>query len=174
MARAFKTAVAAILGGMTLACATLTTSVDYDRSRDFSRYRTFGFRTGTPARNDFTQRRIEEVIGAALRAKGLAPTADERPDLSVFTHVAVERHQQIETIVWGFGCRSGGGVAMSNVVDVPVGTLIVDLVDAKENCLVWQGRASDTISADSQTRERQLREAVARMFEGFPPRPGAS
>lgn len=166
-----KTAAAVILGAMTLACATLTTSVDYDRSRDFSRYRTFGFRTGTPSRNDLTQRRIEEIIGSALRAKGLTPAADEEPDLNVFTHVAVERQQRIETIVWGFGCQWGGGVSMSNVVDVPVGTLIVDLVDAQENCLVWQGRAADTISADRETRERQLREAVARMFEGFPPRP---
>lgn len=169
-----KTAAAVILGAMTLACATLTTSVDYDRSRDFSRYRTFGFRIGTPAPRELAQKRIEEVIGAALRAKGLTPAADGKPDLNVFTHVVVERHQRIETIVWGFGCRWGGGVAMSNVVEVPVGTLIVDLVDAKENCLVWQGRASDTISSDSQTRERQLREAVARMLESFPPRPGVS
>lgn len=174
MARELKAAAAVILGAMTLACATLTTSVDYDRSRDFSRYRTFAFRTGTPARRDFTQRRIEKAVGTALRAKGLAPAANENPDLDVITHVVVERQQRIETIVWGYGCRWGGGVALSNVVDVPVGTLIVDLVDAKETCLVWQGRASDTIGADNETRERQLREAVARMFEGFPRRPGAS
>jgi hypothetical protein len=172
MARESKTGLAVIVGALTLACATLTTSVDFDRSRDFSRYRTFGFRTGTPARREFAQKRIEDVIGAALRARGLTPAADGKPDLNVFTHVVIESHQRIETIVWGYGCRWGGGVAVSSVADVPVGTLIVDIVDAKENCLVWQGRATDTISSDSETRERQLREAVVRMFEGFPPRPG--
>ncbi len=89
-----KTGAALFLAAIAfLACATLTTSVDYDRSLDFSRYRSF--------------------------------------------------------------------------------ELIVDLVDAERTCLVWRGRATDTVSSDSEARDRQLREAVARMFEDFPPRPGA-
>ncbi len=51
--------------------------------------------------------------------------------------------------------------------------MIVDLVDAERTCLVWRGHATDTVSSDSEARDRQLREAVARMFEDFPPRPGA-
>jgi hypothetical protein len=158
---------------LALGCTTLTTSVDYDRSLDFSRYRSFGFQKGTPARRDFTQKRIEEVIGAALQGKGLTTAGGERPDLRVVTHAVVERQQRIEAIVWGYGCRWGGGVAMTSVTNIPVGTLIVELVDTQRTCLVWRARATDTISADSEVREQQLREAVARMFEDFPPRPGA-
>jgi hypothetical protein len=131
------------------------------------------FRKGL-RRRDFTQRRIEEVIGEALQAKGLAPAGEQRPDLQVVTHVVVERQQRIEMIVWGYGCRWGGGVAATSVTDVPVGTLFVDLVDTERTCLVWRGRATDTIGHDSEAREQQLREAVARMFKDFPPRPGAS
>ena len=153
----------------TLACTTLTTSVDYDRSLDFSHYRSFGFQKGTPARSELAQKRIEEVIAAALQAKGLTPAGGRRPDLNVVTHVVVEKQQRLETTVWGYGCRWGGGVATTIVTDIPVGTLIVDLVDAERACLVWRGRATDTIGPDSEARERQLQKAVARMFEGFPP-----
>jgi uncharacterized protein DUF4136 len=153
------------------ACSTLRTSVDYDRSLDFTRYRTFAFATGTPARREFTQWRIEQLIAGELRSRGMIPAARERSDLLVFTHAVVERQQRIETVVWGYGCRWGGGVASSTVTAVPVGTLIVDLVDHERNCLVWQGRATDTLASESETREEQLREAVTRLFAGFPGRP---
>ncbi|HSP93557.1 MAG TPA: DUF4136 domain-containing protein [Thermoanaerobaculia bacterium] len=153
-----------------LACTTLTTSVDYDRSLDFSHYRSFAFQKGTPARSELAQKRIEEVIGAALQAKGLTPAGGRSPDLNVVTHVVVEKQQRIETVVWGYGCRWGGGVATTAVTEIPVGTLIIDLVDAERACLVWRGRATDTIGPDSEARERQLQKAVARMLEGFPPK----
>jgi hypothetical protein len=160
------------LAALTLACSSLRTSVDYDRSLDFSRYRTFAFRTGTPARRETTQRRIEQVIAASLEARGLAPVVGESPDLHIFTHVVVENDRRIDTIVYGYGWRSGGIVA-TNVITIPVGTLIVDLVDTFRDELVWRGRATDAIAADSTARDEQLREAVARMFEGFPPMPDA-
>jgi hypothetical protein len=151
-----------------LACSTMRTSVDYDRSIDFSRYKTFAFARGTPARRDFTQRRIEEVIASALQSKGLAPADGEKPDLRVFTHVILEKQQRIDTIVYGYGWRLGGGIATTMVTNIPVGTLIVDLVDTERKDLVWRGKATDTIGSDSEAREQQLREAVSKMFEGFP------
>jgi hypothetical protein len=155
-----------------LACSTLRTSVDYDRSLDFSRYRTFAFRTGTPARRETTQRRIEQVIAASLETRGLMQVVGERPDLRIFTHVVVENDRRIDTIVYGYGWRSGG-IVTTNVITIPVGTLIVDLVDPYRDELVWRGTATDTIGSDSTARDEQLREAVARMFEGFPPTPDA-
>jgi hypothetical protein len=161
------------LGTLTaLACSTLRTSVDYDRSLDFLRYRTFAFRTGTPARREITQRHIEHVIAASLEARGLAQVIGERPDLRIFTHVVVENQRSIDTIVYGYGGRSGG-IVTTNVITIPVGTLIVDLVDTFSDELVWRGTATDTIGSDSAARDEQLREAVARMFEGFPPAPDA-
>lgn len=164
----------AILGlAAAVGCTTLRTSVDYDRALDFSRYKTFAFARGTPARRTFTQKRIEDVIGSALRSKGLSPSGDEKPDLRVVTHVVLETRQRIDTIVHGYGWRWGGGVTTTVVTNVPVGTLVVDLVDTQSKELVWRGEATDTIDRDSEARDEQLRDAVAEMFEGFPPRPEA-
>ena len=35
------------------------------------------------------------------------------------------------------------------VSEVPVGTLVVDLVDGKKKELVWRGIASDTLNTDA-------------------------
>jgi hypothetical protein len=157
-----------------LGCSTLQTSVDYDRSASFSRYKTFAFAPGTPARRSLTQNRIEKVIGSTLQSKGLALVALEVPDLRVFTHVIVERQQRIETIVWGYGWRWGGGIAASTITDLPIGTLIVDLVDTETKTIVWRGEATDALDSSSEARQRQLQVAVAKMFEDFPVRPGGS
>ena len=152
-------------------CSTLQTSVDYDRSVDFTRYRTFAFVTGTPARREFTQIRIERAIASELNSRGLIAVGRDRSDLLVSTHAFVERSQRVETTIWGYGCRWGGGITASTVTNVPIGTLVVKLVDREGNCLVWQGRATETIASDSETRDEQLRTAIAGMFAGFPGKP---
>jgi hypothetical protein len=162
-----------LAGGIALvtACSTLRTSVDYDRSLDFSRYKTFDFGRGTPARRSFTQKRIEDVVASTLRSKGLTSVRDERPDLRVYTHIVLENQQRIDTVVYGYGWRWGGGITTTIVTNVPVGTLIVDLVDTESKELVWRGQATDTIDRDSEARDEQLRNAVTEMFEGFPVKP---
>jgi hypothetical protein len=59
----------ALVAAAAASCSTMRTSVDWDQAADFSRYRTFSFRKGSPARNDLTQRRIEEMTTAALHGK---------------------------------------------------------------------------------------------------------
>ena len=153
---------------VTCFCSTLRITVDFDRSADFTKYRTFAFAPGTPARNELTQARIEQGVARELTALGMIAVDRGHPDLLVSTHAVVEHERRVETIVWGYGCRWGGGVVETTVTNVPVGTLIVDLVDRAQNCLIWQGRATDTIAADSRAREEQLNAALRGMFESFP------
>ena len=60
------------------------------------------------------------------------------------------------------------------VSQIPVGTIIVDLVDAKKKELVWRGVASDTLNTDpsrsNEDREKKLRSVAAEMFAGYPPK----
>ncbi len=51
------------------------------------------------------------------------------------------------------------------------GTLIIDLVDARERKLVWQAVASDTVNPRSSAAERDeaINQAVAKIFADFPP-----
>ena len=48
----------------------------------------------------------------------------------------------------------------------------MDLVDANQKEVVWRGTASDTLNPEKSPEEKDkaLREALAKMFENYPPR----
>src|SRR5262249_26422663 len=114
---------------------------DYDRSTDFSKYKTYSWekvQTQDPLWVD----RIKAAVNSALAAKGWT----EAPSGGSVAIVAVEmtRNQQtLDTFYNGFGggWRWGGGFgdATTTVDNYKVGTLVVDLFDANGKKLIWRG-----------------------------------
>ncbi len=157
------------------ACSSLQTSTDYKPGTDFAKYRTFSFKETENIRNTILVDRIKAAVTAQLTAKGLTQR-DENPDLWVVTHPRLSKQTQINTYNtgWGYGWgwRGGMGTTTSTVEEIPVGTLVVDLVDAKANELVWRGTASDTLkeNATPEERDKNLNAAMAKLFENFPPK----
>ena len=94
-------------------------------------------------------------------------------------HGRVDNETQVRTDSFGYGWgRWGywgpygmGGGATTTVSQVPVGTLIIDLVDAKAKQLVWQGVGKDTLkpSASPEERDERVGKAMAKIFASFPP-----
>jgi hypothetical protein len=50
-----------------------------------------------------------------------------------------------------------------------VGTLVVDMFDAKTKNLVFRGTASDEISDKAEKNQQKVEKASAKMFKNFPP-----
>ncbi|HEY6066097.1 MAG TPA: DUF4136 domain-containing protein [Thermoanaerobaculia bacterium] len=166
--------VALFLTAAFVGCASsVTTSVDYDRSIDFSRYRSYGWLPSRSIGNDILERRLTAAIDRALTARGLARS--DTPDLLVAMHGRLSKEVQYTAYDtgWGYGWRRWGGVPTRVTrTEVPVGTLLVDLVDAKDKELVWRGSATTPIdrSASAEKREEAVGEAVEKLFAGFPPK----
>jgi hypothetical protein len=154
-------------------CSTITTTVDYDKSEDFSKYRTYGWMGTGNLRNDLVEKRIVAAVDQQLAAKGL--TKSDNPDVLVAVHGRLGKETQITAYNtgWGYGYRRGGmGVTTATAKEIPVGTLIVDLVDGKDKDLVWRGTASSTIEASDSpdAREKKIQEAVQKILENYPPK----
>ncbi len=160
------------VAGLT-ACATLRTTTDYDPRADLTRYRTFDVEKVSSRRDDLLARRIEGALVAELSGKGLHES-DRDADLVVVAYTRLDHQTRIYTYGsgWGYGWRWRGGPAMSisTVEKIPVGMLIVDLVDAKSHELVWRSTASDALDpgATPEKREREIAQAVSKMFETYP------
>jgi len=155
-----------------VACSTVEVSTDFDPAASFGQYKTFSI---APLKefDEITAGRIETALSQALQAKGLQKTA-EKGDLTVAVAAKISNQKQINSTGYGgygWGGRWGGGMSTTTVQDIPVGTLVVGLVDTSTTKLVWRGTATKTLEAGSTGQQKQeaLNNAVNKMFEKFPP-----
>jgi len=172
----FHGKLASVLFGILVlsACSGITTSTDYDKAANFSRYKTYAWKDVHQTQNALVENRIKNGVDAALASKGLRKV-DSDPDLWVVEHTHFSKQVQIDTYNsgWGYGWRWGRGMGMSTstVSQIPVGTLVVDLVDAREKQLVWRGTASKALDQSStpDEREKVTNQVTQKLFAGYPP-----
>src|SRR5579864_8925936 len=146
---------------------------DYDRSADFSQYKTYSWekvKTQDPLWVD----RIKEAVNSALAAKGLTPV-ESGGDIAIVAIEMTKNQQSLNTFYDGFGggWRWGGGFgdATTTVDNYKVGTLVVDLFDANTKKVIWRGSATDALSNKSDKNIKDLDKGVEKMFAHFPPEP---
>jgi hypothetical protein len=166
-----------VLMGMTLLCAGKLSAgqvkTDYDRNANFGQYKTYSWekvKTQDPLDAD----RIKSSVNAALAAKGWTPV-DSGGDVSVMAVEITRDQQTLNTFYDGFGggwrWRGFGGIgeATTTTDTYKVGTLVVDLFDAKTKQLLWRGNSSDTLSNNSNKNIQNMDKDVDKMFKNFPP-----
>ena len=149
-------------------------TVDFDKTVDFSTYKTYAWRPGTPAKDPLMQKRIQNDVEAEFAAKGLTKT-EGAADLYVETHASSKNEKQLDVNNLGYaGYRWNGwsnwGPTTVNMYEIPVGTLIVDLLAGKSNELVWRGVATETLRDDPQKVAKQINKVITKMFKKFPPK----
>lgn len=152
-----------------MACAGASVNSDFDAAADYSGYRTYAWITGTEAANPLVEQRIKSAVDRQLAAKGLTKVADS-PDLQVATHASTSVEQQVNVESFGYGYPGlgwgGWSSSMVNVRNVDVGTLLLDLVDASSEQLVWRGVATDVVG--HTVSEQTVNKTVERMLKRYP------
>ena len=146
---------------------------DYDRNANFGQYKTYSWEQ-VKTQNPLDVDRIKNAVNAALAAKGWTQ-ADSGGDVCIVAMEMTHNQQTLNTFYDGFGggwrWRGFGGMgeATTTTETYKVGTVIVDLFDAKTKELVWRGNASDTLSNNSNKNIQNLDKDVKKMFKQFPP-----
>jgi hypothetical protein len=148
---------------------------DYDRSANFSQYKTYSWEQ-VKTRNPLDADRIKNAVNAALAAKGWTQV-NSGGDVSVVAMEITRDQQTLNTFYDGFGGgwgwrrfgAGGFGEATTTTETYKVGTVVVDLFDAKTKQLIWRASASDTLSNNSDKNIKSLDKGVNKMFNHFPP-----
>jgi hypothetical protein len=164
--------------GLMLVVATVSfaqdVKTDYDHNANFGQYKTYSWekvQTSDPLVVD----RIKSAVDSTLAAKGwaLVPSGG---DVEVFAIETTQNQQTLDTFYNGFGGgrRWGGfgggfGDATTTVETYRVGTLVIDLFDAKTEKLIWRSSSSDTLSEKADKNTKNLDKGVKKMFAHFPP-----
>ena len=162
-----------LLGTMALA---QSVTYDYDRAATFSNYRTYAWTRGTELTDELNHARVVRAIDGSLVAKGLARVEPSgNPDVLVAYHASFDKNLQIigSTQGWGPFGLGGDGWGAATVRPVLVGTLVVDISDARTSAIVWRGLASSDIRPTDkpESRDKKIAKATAKMFKNYPPKP---
>jgi hypothetical protein len=156
------------------------TSFDFDKTADFSKYKTYALKDGTKVGQPLIDNRIVAAIETELAAKGLKKS-DAASDVVVVYHVAFDKQQDITAYstggaYGGYGYRYGGGWGTTTtdvrVNEILVGTLVVDIADSTKKEVVWRGMGVKEIDvqAKADKRDKNINAAVKKILKDFPPK----
>jgi hypothetical protein len=184
MKKASFLAVAILLLGVTPAPAQ-DVRYDFDKDKDFSKYRTYKWVQikGADQPDDLTAKQITASIDAELATKGLTKTESDDANLYVGYQTAIGTEKEFTSFNtgWGYGGGWGGGwygyggmastSTYGSTSTVYVGTLDLSMYDSAEKQLVWRGSASKTLDAKAKPdkKEKNIKKAVAKLLKNYPP-----
>lgn len=147
-----------------------------ERGVTFSELRTWewGAPDGLPTgdarldNNAFFNDHLQGAVEKALARHGYARVdRGATPDLLIHYHANINQRFQVNAP--DPNCIDN---CQPQTIDYAQGTLVIDVLNARTNKLLWRGWAQDSMEGiiDNQARmERQIDEAVRKMFARFPP-----
>jgi hypothetical protein len=167
-----------VLAAMTFAgCATMMVSSHIECGVNFASFVTYDWGppdnlpVGDPRldNNPFFNDHLQGAIEKKLAANGYERVTSGTPDLLVHYHASVNQRLDVYTVDNRYGYCYGN--CEPQITDYEQGTLVVDLVDARTNKVVWRGWSQDTVSGviDNQERlEKQVDKGVTKMMMLLP------
>jgi len=174
-------AAAALLLVPALAAAQKTT-FDFDKNEDFTKFKTYAMKDGTPVGQPLIDERIVNAIDDQMKAKGFT-NSDANPDVFVVYHTTFDKQKDISTFSsgyaggygpygWGWGGGMGMGTTSTQVRDILVGTLVIDMADAQAKKVVWRGMGTKEIDTNAKPdkRDKSINKAVEKIFKNYPPK----
>jgi hypothetical protein len=155
---------------------------DFNKSANFAAFKTYAMKDGTPVGQQLIDDRIVAAIDSAMAAKGFTK-ATANPDVYVVYHVAFDKQKDISTFSsgygggygpygWGWGGGWGGTTTSTQVRDILVGTMVIDMADAKAGQLAWRGMGVKEIDTQAKPdkRDKSIKKAVDKIFKNYPPK----
>jgi hypothetical protein len=173
-------------------CSSVTVNSDYDKSADFTKYKTIEFlgwaEESNKILNRFNQERIENAFAQEFLKRGFT-VVESGADIAVSLFLVVDQKTSVTAYTnhmntggWGYGAGWGwyggyGGVGMGTSTtsysenDYLEGTLVLDVYDTKTKKLVWQSVGQKTIDENPKNAEKNTAYVAQKMMKPFPIEP---
>jgi len=160
---------------------TLKVSTDYDRSANFSQYKTFSLYYLVTNRHvsELNEERIWNSLRLEMLKKGYRED-NKNPDLIVNAVSVVKNRKAVSanSSVYGYGGAYrpyrywGGGVVSGTTTfqasNYREGSLMIDVVDARKDRLVWQGTGNAEFEKQPKNPDLAISNAVNKILSSFP------
>jgi hypothetical protein len=147
------------------------------RGIDVGQYRTYAWGpadalpTGDPRldENPYFEDYVQGAVERQLAARGILASTAGTPDLLIHYHASIDTRIDVGRSEHEYE-RCHAADCSSWLQEYEAGTLVLDVVDARTNRLVWRGWAQDSVEAfeDRDQMGQRVAEAVRRMMATFP------
>ena len=163
-------------------CSDLKVTSDYDKTADFSVYKTFNIMTYQTGEMEsaplsmMTVSFIEEAIIDEMMNRGY--TLSDDPDIEIYYFVKLNDKTQVSnsSVSVGVGYGSpyyyGYHSGYTSYYNQPIvsnyteGTLIVELVDNSRDRAIWQGIGSKSVSQHTSS-QKEIQLILNKIFYGY-------
>jgi hypothetical protein len=163
-----------------------STHADVDPEAEFTGWRTYRWAERTEqgkedrrVYNYAVEGRVKNGVNRALEARGFREDNTAQPDFLVGWHGFIQGQANFTVISsyyeYSWGWYSPGYVSSQTYLNNwKEGTLMIDIVDAQKNALVWRGLGTGTMGKAEGPEELQkaMDEATEKILRDFPPEQG--
>jgi len=184
-----KTGLILIITALIMAsCSSVKVYSDYDKTVDFTKYKTVQYygwaKNSDKILNRFDEERIEKAFADEFKDRGMEIVKDNGDLIVALYIVTEEKTEKTATTTnmggrygygymrWGYGPAWGWGGGTSyttiNENDYTEGSLVVAIYDAKEKKLIWQSIGKKTINENTKNREERITKAVKKIMSDYP------
>ena len=190
MVRFLRVIPAMMIIALLAACASSTKiQSDYDRSVDFSQYKTYGYYSPmgieNPNYSSLMGQMFRDAIDVQMKQRGYVKSSN--PDVLFNVSARLEDKTRVTTtsdpMMYGggyYGYRGGmydpwGGYGYgtsTHVSQYTQGTVNIDMVDPRMKRMLWEGIAIGRVQEKDKNLREDIMTGVAEMFEGYPFRAG--
>jgi len=148
--------------------------VEFNKTVDLSKYKTYVWLGGLPAKNPIINQQIVATLERALAAKGLTKVNADG-DLHVVYWAASDFGLHVSYADWGW-TPGRAGMPISQSWPVPKGTLQVNILEGSSRDILWRATATETLNhspsgdmvKDAKDVEKLVNRSVEKMFKKFP------
>jgi len=158
------------------ACSSVSTSYDFDPDADFARLKAYAWVESAIDRDTdpLVLERVRRATDAGLAAAGYRKV-ESGGDFHVAAHLRSRQRVQVRDTgyagpYYGYG-YGHWGTRRIDVYEYDEGSIILDVIDAKTNKLLWRGIAKAAVPESPKPEEltKLVDEAVSKLLEDFPP-----
>jgi hypothetical protein len=153
--------------------------IQYEKTTDFSRFKTYAWIPGTPVFYPHMDTYIQSRFVDELRRSGMIEAPVNAADVLVTYHAAVGTDISVGTALDPTFAASGGiPIAGHSIWEttgtggahVTKGSIAFEILDRVANRPVWIGTAKHTVSDAHHERWKEVEKALDKLFLRFPPK----
>jgi len=161
-----------------IGCSNLKVVTDYNKSTDFSRFKTFRVHEGKTIPGDelvkhpLIRKRALAITIEELESRGFEFITDENADFVVALHAGLK--DRMEDTKWAdydfydpWQGKSGGRIEVNQTDEA---TIVFDFVNPQNRNLIWRGMGTGIIEEGAGQDTELIRELIREILEDFPPR----